>query len=181
MLRSLQPQLREGDHLTLVFDGVAAVSDLPNAEEVTHVLACFACTTHVFCEPQRLGAYGHGIRTKYTPLLEPTTYVMHADDDDVYTHDAFAFLRAHCRVVALYVAEFRCCKTGGSFPKHDTIAVGNIGTPCGIVPHGISAEGGTWGRYVGGDGGYYEHIAARTRALRVPITFLHHVIYLTNP
>jgi hypothetical protein len=76
LIHSLANQLGKEDHLTIVFDGH---SEIPHWD----ILSQLWCKVHLFCEPQALGFWGHGIRNKYASLLEPTTFVLHADDDDI--------------------------------------------------------------------------------------------------
>ena len=90
MLDSLSPQLLPHDALTIVYDGH---TDIPVA--LANVSA-FQCPVYQHCEPVALGYWGHGIRNKYASLLSPRDFVMHADDDDVYTPYTFDWLRRHC-------------------------------------------------------------------------------------
>jgi len=147
MLNSLKPQLKEDDHLTIVFDGVQR----KNCD-----VSEFKCHIHIFEEPVALKFWGHAIRNKYANLLEKTDFVMHADDDDRYVPEAFDQLRIACTDTkdTLYIAKM--CM-GAIFPKDGKGILGNVGTPCGIIPHEFNKKG-KWGLYGGGDGFFYKDI-----------------------
>ena len=49
---------------------------------------------------------------------------------------------------------------------------GNIGTPCGIIPAAVSAQG-SWGLQHGGDSNFYESILRHVRHVQ----FIDEVIY----
>jgi len=162
MLDSLIPQLHACDHLTIVYDGVKEVPGL-RTEGLAQI--------HIHHQTPNLGAWGHGIRNKYAKLLERTDFVMHADDDDIYTEGSFDNLRKLCRnPTFLYIAKMN--KRGVTFPIADYIKEGEIGTPCGIIPYDLNKVG-TWLPRVGGDGKFYEYIARRAKSVR----FINLVIY----
>lgn len=164
MLNSLSPQLSESDCLTLVFDGHATIPEFN--------LKDFKCKVQQYCEPVALGFWGHGIRNKYAPLLEKRDFVMHADDDDYYYPSVFPELRALCTCTnTLYIAKMRH-SNGTHLPEGMFIAVNHIGTPCGIIPYELNKKG-TWLSRYGGDGLFYEKIAA----LGNPIVHLSTLIY----
>lgn len=154
MLDSLKPQLSERDALTIVFDGKGAKSQSGFTDAWKEG---FKCPIATFEEEPALGAWGHGIRNKYQGILKPeTTYILHADDDDQYTPNAFEVLRAKCvKPECLYVFRFST-QAGRIIPSPGIKAIeqNNIGTPCGVVPF-KTATRGTWGSNYGGDGSYY--------------------------
>jgi hypothetical protein len=147
MLDSLKQQLKENDHLTIVFDGVKR----KNCD-----VSEFKCKIHIFEEPIALKYWGHGIRNKYANLLEKTDFVMHADDDDRYVPDTFDRLREVCTDTkdTLYIAKM---VMGSILPKDGKGILGNVGTPCGIIPYDYNKHG-KWGLYGGGDGFFYKDI-----------------------
>ena len=162
MLDSLLPQLHSCDHITIVFDGIEPI---PLNTKEAH------CEIHIHKQMPNLGGWGHGIRNAYAKRLERTDFVMHADDDDIYTEGAFDKLRKFCRnPMFLYIAKMD--KRGTIFPLADYVKEGEIGTPCGIIPYDLNKLG-TWLPRVGGDGKFYEAIARRARGIR----FLQEVIY----
>ena len=162
MLNSLLPQLRACDHVTIVFDDVEPPQ--LNTERAE-------CQIHIHRQTPNLGAWGHGIRNTYAKRLEPTDFVMHADDDDIYTKGAFDQLRKLCRnPMLLYIAKMD--KRGIIFPLATYIKEGEIGTPCGIIPYQLNKLG-NWLPRIGGDGKFYEGIARRAKGVR----FLDAVIY----
>jgi hypothetical protein len=156
MIDSLLPQLERGDHITIVFDGVAQIPiDCSGAK----------CAIHVHEEPVALGFWGHGIRNAYTRRLERTDFVMHADDDDIYLAGTFDTLRKLCRnPLALYIGKFKR-QDGTIFPLQTYVKEGEIGTPCGIIPFDLNALG-KWLPRRGGDGKFYEAISRRAKFIK---------------
>jgi len=149
MLNSLLPQLTKVDHVTIVFDGFLNIPKV----NLTHA----KCIVHQFCEPTRLGFWGHGIRNKYANRLEKTDFVMHADDDDSYLPNAFAELRSRCiHNESLYIAKM---KLGNRIvPEGKFIKQNHIGTPNGIIPHKFNMLS-TWKSFNGGDGEFYKKLS----------------------
>jgi hypothetical protein len=149
MIDSLICQLSENDCLTIVYDGC---STIPIFNFTTAI-----CKINQFCEPEKLGYWGHSIRNKYANLLEKKDFIMHADDDDIYLPDTFNKLRELCiDNDTLYIGKFD--NKGILIPRDDTIRVNNIGTPCGIIPYNINSKS-EWKLEHGGDGIFYENIA----------------------
>ena len=178
LLHSLEPQLREGDAVTVVFDGAGAraKADCDFASDFTFRAGVTVTTTD---QVPNLGSWGHGVRTAYQGKLTPgTTYIMHADDDDIYVHGAFDKLRALCvDPDTLYVARMRQ-PDGTIIPRTlHSFRVNDIGTPCGIVPWRIATKA-SWGPFVGGDGLYYEDVAKHARN---GFKILDEVIYVVRP
>ena len=93
MLDSLSPQLTAADALTIVYDGKTDTNI-----DIRVDVSAFQCTVYQHYEPTALGHWGHGIRNKYASLLSPRDFVMHADDDDVYTPYLFDWLRRQCTI-----------------------------------------------------------------------------------
>jgi hypothetical protein len=164
MLDSILPYLTANDHLTLVFDGV----------QPTRLRLATRGQIHIYYEPKALGFWGHGIRNKYKTLLERTDFVMHADDDDVYTPGTFGILRRMCvDRQALYIAKMDV--KGRLVPSQAAIVQNDIGTPNGIIPYDLNARG-VWGDYVGGDGAFYLEIARG-----VTVYYINHILYAVRP
>jgi len=167
MLDSLLPQLSARDCLTVVFDGLSAI---PN--EFDFSLA--RCPIFLYCEPDALGFYGHGIRNKYATLLEPRDFVMHADDDDVYTPGTFEYLREHCLSTdTLYIGKMQCIDGHIVGMK---IEIASIGTPCGIIPYAYNSSA-TWKLHHGGDGRFYEELQSKYPDR---IVFLDRLMYIVK-
>jgi hypothetical protein len=170
MLDSLKPQLHAEDCLTLVFDGRTKPGWVN--------LEGFACKIVIHEEPVALGYWGHGIRNKYTTLLEKRDFVMHGDDDDIYTSGTFDYLRENCcNNDCLYIGKMRLL--GGSIVPiidNNPIRICNIGTPNGIIPYELNKLG-TWQTFHGGDGRFYEQIARIAHS----ITYLDFIIYVVRP
>jgi hypothetical protein len=83
MLDSLKTELLKGDAVTIVFDGPSAKSKsgFKNSWLIGHLAKINSIE-----QTPALGYWGHGVRTKYQSILTPrTTFIMHADDDDLYS------------------------------------------------------------------------------------------------
>jgi len=173
MLDSLEGELAVGDAITIVFDGAGARE---RAGFTPEWLAGHAAAITVIDQEPNLGFWGHGIRNEYQGRLLPaTTYVMHADDDDMYAPGAFAALRHLCvDPERLYFAKM--LTNGGLIPSQNQLIVQDgVGTPCGIVPSSIATEA-RWITAYGGDGAYYIELAGKHA-----FTILDTVIYLVRP
>jgi len=172
MLNSLKNELLEDDCLTLVFDGCK--------EKYTECLSEFKCKINIFEEPVALGFWGHAIRTKYADILEPRTFIMHADDDDTYVEGSFDKLRASCvNPTTLYISKMFGRGNDGIIPRNNVIRAGNIGTPNGIIPYELNKKS-SWGNNTFGDGGFYEAIEKQQVSLANEIIFLPDIIYRVN-
>lgn len=169
MLDSLSPQLTTDDCLTIIYDGhsISPLFDLQN----------FKCKVNQICEETALGYWGHAARNKHAQNLEERTFILHADDDDVYVNYAFSKLRSECIYPnILYIAKIRW-KTI-LYPKMESMKVveGDIGTPCGIIPYELNKRG-LWLNRRGGDGSFYEQISQLSTAT----VFLPYIIYIVAP
>jgi hypothetical protein len=154
MLDSLLPQLQPNDHLTVVFDGK---KDIPTSFQFAEA----KCHLHLKAEFPALKFWGHGIRNKYARLLEKTDFVLHADDDDIYLPDTFQYLRDKCRNFdTLYIARMWIGSTLS--PSHDD---GNVGTPCGIIPHQLNSKA-KWQELYGGDGDFYSALKRQAKSIQ---------------
>lgn len=170
ILDSLKPQLRSEDCLTLVFDGLTK-PDWVNLEG-------FVCKIVIHEEPVALGYWGHGIRNKYATLLEKRDFIMHGDDDDIYTAGTFDYLRNHCiDHNCLYIGKVRLLG-GHIIPvmNGNPIRMCNISTQNGIIPYNLN-NCGTWELFHGGDGRFYEQISCKAST----ITYLDYIIYIIRP
>lgn len=168
-LDSLLSQLLENDILTLVFDGYTA-------PPTTFDLSKAKCRVDQYAEPEALKFWGHGVRNKYATLLRETDFVLHGDDDDRYTDYAFNVLRKICTNTSkLYIAKI-LGNDRKVLPRSKLIQVGNIGTPCGIIPYKLNKEG-MWSLTYGGDGIFYKEISMKA----LEIEYIDNVIYIVRP
>ena len=171
MLDSLKSELLEADCLTIVFDGCQQTK--------TGNLSEFKCKVNIFEEPVALGFYGHGIRNKYASLLEYRTFIMHADDDDVYVKDAFEILRTACtNPYTLYIGKVLNHERN-IVPNPDHIHKYNTGTSNGIIPYELNKKS-FWKYEYGGDGDFYEGIKREQDLLGNDTVFLPNIIYRQN-
>lgn len=173
MLDSLKDELKPNDAITVVFDGPGstAKSGLDDSWLEGHL----SKITTIEQNPN-LGFWGHGIRNKYQGILTPkTTYIMNADDDDLYIKGSFDKLRKSCTDSnMMYIAKMKYEKKPNVIIPNQTqeLKVGNIGTPNGIIPTDLAAKS-EWGYVYGGDFMYYDGLIKAG----VPYTHLDHVIY----
>lgn len=176
MLNSLRNQLTEQDAITIVFDGERALekSGFSNDWLKGHL-----SKISILEEKTTLGFWGHAIRNKHQGILNPeTTFIMNADDDDMYYSGVFDRLREKCvDPNILYIANF-CKDTGLCVPYKGCkeIKLYNIGTPCGIIPYSI-ANKSVWTHEYGGDFYYYKMLKDFVKET----VFLNDVIYKVNP
>jgi hypothetical protein len=191
MIDSLRGQLSEKDALTMVYDGKFAKK---RSEYDPTWTADMKCKVTIKEQIPGLKHYGHHTINKYLPSLEPkTTYVMFADDDDVYANGAFDALRAKCvDPEILYVARFKN-ENGRIVPPVDmtTIEEGMIGKVCGIIPFDKRSEASMGTKDHMGDFEYYDALQKKVKArrlfgdaqvmekLQLPLFFLSRCIFLS--
>jgi glycosyltransferase involved in cell wall biosynthesis/GR25 family glycosyltransferase involved in LPS biosynthesis len=173
MMNSLKSELTEHDAITVVFDGEGAREK--SAFNDTW-LKGHKSKIHFIDQKPNLGFWGHGIRNHYQGNLQvKTTFIMHADDDDVYIYGSFDKLRKQCTDPdILYIAKFGFFYKELTCPKKDSTVIKeqDIGTPCGIIPFGI-ADKAVWQHRYGGDYEYYNSLEAFAKG----VTFLDLEIY----
>lgn len=169
MINSLNNELTENDCLTIVFDGHTSI---PNFD-----LSKIKAKVFQYYEPIALKYWGHGIRNKYANLLEKTDFVMHADDDDVYLPKSFEFIRKNINDInTLYIYKLKDDSMNKIVPIDNTIRLGLIGTPCGIIPYELNKKS-TWEHSYGGDGLFYISIQKFAKN----IEFVNYIIYDVRP
>lgn len=88
IINSLNDQLNSNDCLTIVYDNTCIIPIFD--------ISKLKCKLVQYCEPTKLGFWGHGIRNKYSNLLEKKDFILHADDDDIYSKDSIEYLRKKC-------------------------------------------------------------------------------------
>jgi hypothetical protein len=161
MLPSLVNQLNSNDYLTIVSDdNHQQVRDAINSLD-------FKCTVTHIANSEKLGFWGHGSRNKYQNNLLGD-YILNADDDDSYVDGCFDFIRSVAIENKLYLFKFQ---GGGEFFWRDKIVcIGNIGTPCGVIPNNKNLP--YWEHFYGGDGTFYVSLANM-----IEVEFVDYVIY----
>lgn len=175
MLNSLKEQLTENDAITIVFDGEGSLKQSTLSDEW---LNGHKSKINIIEQSPNLGYWGHGIRNKYQGILEPkTTFILNADDDDVYVQGSFKKLRELCsNPNTLYIAKFLVRSKNVIVPSQSIkISQDDIGTPCGIIPFSI-ANNSTWEHRYGGDFNYYDNIQKHCQQIK----FLDFIIYYVN-
>lgn len=176
MIDSLKNQLTEKDALTVVFDGKFSKKNSTYSPSWTDDMKCKVTIKE---QVPGLKHYGHHSINKYLPLLNPkTTYVMFADDDDVYTEGAFDTLRSKCvDPDILYIARFKN-QFGMLIPPIgvSSIEVDKIGKVSGIVPFDKRSEAPMGTTDYKGDFEYYNDLQNKVKGLK----FLDDIIYLCD-
>jgi hypothetical protein len=176
LLESVIWQLEKDDAITIVFDGEHARAKSGYSDTWT---SNSVCSIFTYDQIPNLGA-GIGsepVRSKYQSQLEKTTtYIMHADDDDIYLPDAFNKLRNECKNLhTLYIAKFDNDNNRNNIiPRYNTnkIEYTNIGSPCGIIPFQY-ASSASWQSKRGGDYEYYNQLQHQVKN----IIWLNTIIY----
>jgi hypothetical protein len=158
MLDSLKYELTEHDAITIVFDGEKAKA---KSTITPDWLEGHKSTVNIIEQIPNLGHWGHGIRNHYQDNLSPkNTFIMHADDDDVYIPGTFERLRKLCvDPNTLYITkmEYRDRPDVKIPSKNQNITQNDIGTPNGVIPTALAGKG-RWLEANGGDFNYYNSI-----------------------
>lgn len=172
MLQSLQPQLEPQDYLTVVFDARDDADVYFLAEDF---LKEFKCTCSIWMEPVNTGFWGHVIHNKYNEL--PGDFILHADDDDIYTSDAMDAIRHYCiDSDTLYIFRMKYSDGRPTLWHRHSIEEGEIGKPMGAIPSKYNSKG-VWGYHYAGDFEFYNSL----QAIIPKIEFVDHIIYSVRP
>jgi len=135
MIDSLKDELKEGDALTVIFDGKNAKSKSGYLDQWT---APMKCAIRIKEQIPGLKFYGHPVLNNTIPHLEPvTSFIMFADDDDTYIKGAFNLLRGKCTDLnTMYITKMYCTRSNKIIPSNGTTSIirNNIGKPNGVVP-----------------------------------------------
>lgn len=153
LLISLRDELTEDDAITIIFDGVGTFEQ----STFNHRwLKGHESTINIVKQLVPLGEYG--IRNQYqTTLKKKTTFIMHANDEDVYVERSFHELRNRCFApYTLYIANMLLPLANLVIPPftQTIIQKNKIGTACGIIPFDRVGDG-VWIYHETGDFEYY--------------------------
>lgn len=129
MLSSLRDQLTEDDAITIVFNG----EGMFEKSTFNHRwLKGHESTINIIKQLTPLNDYE--LRNEYqTKLKKKTTFIMHANDDDIYLPGSFHELRLRCfaphtlYIGKMYLSLFDIMIPLSSYPN-------KIGFACGIIP-----------------------------------------------
>jgi len=173
MLHSLKTELKADDAVTIIFDGPDARK---KAEWQEAWIQGFKANVHIIEQAPNMGHWGHAARNRYQGrVLKRTTYIMHADDDDIFIKGSFSKLRKLCRNPnALYIGKMEYVDHPDLIvPRQNkAIELSDIGTPNGIIPFDKAAKA-KWGLRHGGDFDYYNSIQHKVER----VVFLNLVFY----
>lgn len=196
-LHSLGPQLTSVDNIVLISDiNATDPSTAPliaSVESLLKGLECNNCTKIFRQNPYPMGGAGHNSRTFHQKSL-PGAFILHGDDDDYYTPDAFEIIRAVITTLEPRVYIFRAAKENlykavlvpyrqlMSFPAMHSIypheiGIYNGGTPNGIVRN-LPDKFPDWGVKIGGDAVFWQSVIynfGHENTVLVP-----RVIYMVN-
>lgn len=160
MVDSIVPQLTEKDYLTIIWDCQPISLKIEGK--------CKVISLH---NPEPLGYWGHGSRTRWQNEL-PGDYFMNADDDDIYAPNAMDIVRDHVKEHKLYF--FQYSTQGTRVPREHKVVVGNVGTPTGVYPN--IGNFPKWEFIYSGDGEFYIALSKM-----LPYEFVDKVIYIVRP
>ena len=170
MLDSLAPQLTSRDYLTLVFDARDDGNVFETAQQYVEKLPC---TSTVIMEPVNLGFWGHAARNKYQVL--PGDFIMHGDDDDIYTPDALSVVRKNCRDPStLYI--FQIILPNGRILTPRGCSECNISTQSGVIPSAYNSQS-RWGSRHSGDFDFYSVLFR----IVPKIEYIDYIVYIHRP
>jgi hypothetical protein len=173
LLDSLKTELKKDDAVTIVFDGPEARSKAGFKDDWTKD---FKANVHVIEQSPNMGHWGHAIRNRYQGrLLRKTTFLLNADDDDVYLKGSFNKLRNLCTdPTVLYIAKMEYDNNPELLipRQNESIKFQDIGTPNGIIPFDKAAKA-KWGLRHGGDYDYYNSLQKKVS----DVVFLDVVFY----
>jgi len=176
-LASFAWQLRAADFIVLLSDINATdplqAPSIAAAERALAEAQCNNCTKMFVQNPYPMGGAGHNSRTHHQQNL-PGAFIMHADDDDMYTPDAFEIIRAVITTLEPRVYIFRAAKENlykkveipqrhlFAFPALHSwhpreIGIQNGGTPNGVVRN-IPQMFPEWGAKIGGDAVFWQSV-----------------------
>ena len=174
MLESLKYQLDENDSITIIFDGK---NNLNNYEIIKKYIynsnTKFICNINIIINEENLGYYGHAIRNKYNDFIED--FIIHIDDDDYISGNVIEHIKNNClnkNTIYLYKCIWQEGNKITEMWNEPILKLGNIGTPCGIIPNHINKKG-YWGLYVGGDFDFYKSICDKYN-----IIFINEIHYI---
>lgn len=173
-LRELDPH----DYLTIVVDGENPSTDGSASKRDTLIsqIRSYAsrhlrCQLFVIDEKANLGFWGHEARNKYNVLAGD--FVLHVDDDDAVTPGAIASIKRTCvDTSVLYVFQMRGRDGKLVWRRRDVITLGNVGTPCGLIPSAVNMKS-HWGLRYGGDFDFYAGLVPHVRH----VEFVERIIY----
>jgi len=162
-LYSLVPQLSESDRLYIAIDGKEHFEKFNKIyQSFEHK---FRCKVIIFYEQENLGYWGHPLRTKYQKQLEGD-FILHADDDNFYTPDAFEIIRKHVTDKnKLYI--FQVCFFNSTEPLPLKIENRCMDTCSGVIPN-LPETFPNWENLYGGDFVFYKKLSGNHEVVFVP-------------
>ncbi|CAL5225566.1 g8405 [Coccomyxa viridis] len=170
LLESLEPQLNSQDSVTVGFDGQDREGIF---DEVQAMLQRVPGQNEAIME-SAYGDMGNSIREKHK--ARRGDFVMFADDDNWYTPDALAMVRAvvHNDRDALYVFQLQFVEGSENdklpnMVENGEIEYGNIDTGCGVVPVKHVHLSDWFQDGYGADGAFFHQLSERLpRTYMVP-------------
>lgn len=159
LLKSLKNELTKNDAITIIFDGEEAH---PKSGLTQEWIKGHKADIFIIEQIPNIGKgkWGHPVLNKYQgKLMKETTFILNADDDDMYIKGSFDKLRKICtNAETLYIGKMCYADKPLIIPQQNEIIKKNdIGKPNGIIPfHSITKA--SWGYTYTGDFDYYNSI-----------------------
>ena len=159
MIASLQ-ELTVNDYLTIIFDGTNN-SETPSLQTEIRKYASMLLKCHLnfIHEDVALGYWGQVAKNKYNNLPGDYDFVIHADDDDLFTPNAFPTVKKVCNdkntLYLFQMVPLRNKKHIQPIWSHKNILTyRNVGSPNGVIPKAAN-QYGKWGQTYDGDAAFY--------------------------
>lgn len=167
MLNSIGPQLNKDDILTVVYDGRDDSNTYKDVIELK-----FDCKYNIIFDEVNRGFWGHATRNIMNDL--EGDFILHGDDDDIYTPGAMDIIRKHCvDPDTLYLFAILNGDDNVMF-INDNIILGIISKQSGVIPRELNKIG-IWGYTYSGDHDFYKNLNAKK------IEWINEIIYKMRP
>ena len=166
MLESLKFELEINDTLTIIYDGINYTDNINLVKEyLFRNKNIFNCKINLIVNNENLGYFGHAIRNKYNDFNED--FIIHIDDDDYLPDNIIKNIKKTC-INKNTIYMYQCIWWDGhniiKMWNDPILKLGNIGTPCGIIPNNIN-KAGYWELYRGGDYNFYKNICNKYKTI----------------
>lgn len=181
LLDSIEPQLHQGDALTVVYDARDDANTRPAAQGVAARLRSRGVLATIAWEAVNFGKYGFALRNAYAPRLTTGDFVLHADDDNAYKPGMLHAVRqsiqrdraenpgapdaVHLFKLDVHTHLFGVRMPPFKWPPLQLVKRHCIDTGSGAIPRALNAST-PWEVSVSGDGAFYEALAAKGARFR---------------
>jgi len=174
MLKSLISELEINDFLYIAIDGEDYFDKA--SKQIVQFINDLNCNINILYIKKNLGFWGHGCRNLYQKNLKGD-FILHGDDDDIYIKGSFKKIReaidASDKQSIIFFKIILDYRYNDFVWKDPSLKLGNIGTPCGLIPN-IPDKMGNWEYRYGGDFSFYA-------SCKFNHIFCEEKIYVVNP